>query len=103
MEIIETNHLTRDNQEKFGMDVSQVQFISSILYQVEDVVHGYVLDNVFKDGYYNAKFKLTSNYAEKLIKCLIENIKFEFIEYDTPSWHKWKLESRTKKLIQGDY
>jgi len=102
-DIIEISHLTSDNQKQFGVTDVQLQFINDLLYRCTSDVHNKVLNNLYKDGIDNARYKLTSIEATKLINCLTTGVPFQFIEYNTPEWHIIKLKEIKLRLINNNY
>jgi len=110
MTYIETNHVTAENRELFGMTFEQRIMINELLFQCPDNVHGYVLEKLYRDGMSNIIYKMTTTNAEKLIKILydlvinpkdVKGIPFQFVEYNTPEWHVWKNDKRNSKLTKN--
>lgn len=101
-DLIEISHLTYETQQQFGVTSQQLQFINDVLYKCPIEIHNKVLDNLYKDGFDNIRYKLTSIEATKLINCLVSGVPFQFIEYDTPQWHEVKLKE-IKSNLSSNY
>ena len=99
---VEVSHLTTDNANEFGITTEQLVFLNDLLYRCSMPRHNMVLDNVYKDGVTAVRFKLTSTEASKLITNLLNDLEFEFIEYNTKRWHEVKLQE-TKLKTNKDY
>lgn len=99
---VEVSHLTYENANDFGITTAQATMLNDLLYKCKAEMHNYVLEHIFKDGWSGAKFKLTVSEAVKLITNLMNDIKFEFIEYDSDRWHAVKLKE-VQHGLKKDY
>lgn len=97
-DIVEISHLTHENKQLFGVTHDQLCFINDLLYRSPIHVHNLVLEKLFYAGFDAARYKITKGEATKLINNLTTGIEFTFIEYDTPEWHKLKIEEKKLKL-----
>ena len=103
-DLIELSHVTNENSDKIGATFAQCQYLNDLLYRSPMKTHNYVLDNLYSlSGYNNVKFHLTSIEMSKLITAIEVNTEFQFIEWNTEQWHKYKLEEKQKGLKSKPY
>lgn len=102
-DIIELGIVTEENYSKLGCSFNQIELINSMLWKVDEKIHGLVLDKIFHKGMNNAMRIITRMDADKLIDALIDNKEFKFVEYGTPEWDKYKKEEKINKMIKRGY